>query len=167
MEPGLEPEAVNEIEVEEFWRGEQVLELDPAPCLPEAQEPDDYEMRQTEYKRQQREKTTPPIQKKVCRTHPWTPDFDSSPAQVDRVWVYRHKGRSYLEEAVERLFVVFAKPFGGGLDLASDLVSISQSGRWEFLNPRTLCFAPAGGKVTASQVIIHGVSHSVWGGENS
>jgi hypothetical protein len=165
MEPGFKTEDLTEGEVEGFWQKEPSLELEPTPCVPEAQTSRNESRPRAAHYRQGQGPVV--FQEASCHSRDWSRTRAESRVVVDRIWVYKYESRySSIEKGSESLFVVFAKPFSGGITLPTGLASISQDGRWEYLNPRTICFRPESGRVTASDVQIYGELYSVYGGES-
>lgn len=84
---------------------------------------------------------------------PWSPAECAAP-EVSRVWVYGYRLDWPKDRDWERLFIVFSKPFCAGfpLQVPEGLVDLTLPGRWEALNPRTLCFRPDSRKIEFASV---------------
>ena len=80
---------------------------------------------------------------------------------VARAWVYR-----FAEK--ERLFVLFTQPLPSGFPpvVPDGLVEVDQPGRWELVNPRTLCFQPAEAALRFQKLLVTGTPQPVEGRES-
>lgn len=158
METGFGKEELELSEIEAFWQEEPDLELDSGSLVPEMQTDEESHR----YRRKPTNDLT--FEQGRCQVVEEPLNVQAIPPEVERVWVYRYQPRYSMYKAGERLFILFSTPLHAGFPTPSpEGVEIAQEGRWEYLNPRTLCFRPAAGRITASQVTFRGEAHDIEG----
>ncbi len=156
-DPGSQAEPLEAEQVSAFWEGCAPLVGEAKQAMAPSQKRD-----RNPYRRQSR--NAEPVFEKGDLTleQSWEPEEAVAP-EVCRVWVHGYQVDWPRDVDRERLFVVFSKPFCAGfpMEVPQGLVDLTLPGRWEALNPRTLCFRPHSRKIEFSRVTVGGKEFEV------
>jgi hypothetical protein len=155
MEPGhgrSSGDPLNERELEAFWGAIPLPKTRVRPPMP-VQRPD-----QSYSSWSKRPKPARNFVAQKVKPERWQRHAQVQEPEVARAWVYRTVDK-------ERLFVVFAQPLPCGfpMQVPEGLVEVDQEGRWEMVNPKTLCFRPVETVLRFQQLLVNGKPHSVEG----